>query len=346
MKICAIIAEFNPFHNGHRHILNIAKKSFDACVVIMSGSFVQRGGAAVYDKFSRARAGVLNGADLVIELPVIYSLSSAPYFARGAVNTLHSLGIIDSLLFGSECADIHTLQTLADILDNESDGFKTLLLSYQKDGLSYPAARQRALLAFTPLAFQLEKPNNILGVEYLRALRHSGMYGVTIPRKECFQSATSLRAQMNDDGISKLEAMLLYALRTATTRELTDIFDCDAPLAARIMRAASETSARGVIDAVKCKTYTESRIRRALCNLLIKNNISPERKPEYIRVLAIGENGAKILKEAKAKASLPIITKPALIKENDIFQTEARACDIYNITRFAASNEDFTHFLD
>lgn len=190
MKTVGIIAEYNPFHNGHAWQLAKAKEltGADYAVVVMSGNFVQRGLPAVMDKSLRAEAALLCGADAVIELPVHYSAASAEYFASGAAALLDRLGVVDFLCFGSECGDIGVLSNLADTLLTEDKSFKRLLKERLKEGASYPQARTDALHMLSPKPEQplslLKSPNNILAVEYLKALkkRNSLMIPYTVKR--------------------------------------------------------------------------------------------------------------------------------------------------------------------
>ncbi|MBD5522194.1 MAG: nucleotidyltransferase [Lachnospiraceae bacterium] len=190
MKTVGIIAEYNPFHNGHMYQIEQAKKitGADYCVIVMSGNFVQRGTPAIMDKSLRTKAALMGGADLVIEIPVHYAVASAEYFAGGAVAILDKLGIIDSLCFGSECGDIEILSDISDVLVSESEAFKTVLKQSVKKGDSYPKARNYAISAAAPhLNGHMEilnHPNNILGLEYLKALkkRNSNITPYTIAR--------------------------------------------------------------------------------------------------------------------------------------------------------------------
>ncbi len=190
MKTVGIIAEYNPFHNGHAYQIARAREvsGADYCIVVMSGSFVQRGAPAFVDKYTRAEAALKNGADLVLELPVIYALSSAEFFASGAVALLDRLGVTDSLCFGSECGDISVLSEFAEKLLGEDEVFKKVLDSQLRSGQSYPNARNAALQASAPHlnAYMnvLMSPNNILGIEYCKALlrRNSSMQPYTIRR--------------------------------------------------------------------------------------------------------------------------------------------------------------------
>jgi predicted nucleotidyltransferase len=180
MKVNAIIAEYNPFHNGHKYHLDNAKQhnKADYTIVLMSGNFVQRGNPAILDKFDRARMALSSGADLVIELPTCYSASSAEFFATGAVSLLDKLGVVDSLCFGSECGDIEVLARIARILAGEPAGFVADLKENLALGHSYPNARTDALIHYDPELSEsrmvLSSPNNILGIEYIKAIMRLG----------------------------------------------------------------------------------------------------------------------------------------------------------------------------
>ncbi|MBO7374661.1 MAG: nucleotidyltransferase family protein, partial [Lachnospiraceae bacterium] len=177
MKVAAIIAEYNPLHNGHEFQIKRAKQltGADYIIVVMSGDFTQRGVPAVIDKYSRTRMALNAGADVVIELPLYYSCSSAEYFASGAINLLKKLGCVDYLVFGSECGDIKILTDIADVLINRKDELSGYIHSMVKEGMSYPLARVRAVESAIPNSYihveAMNYPNNILGFEYIRALK-------------------------------------------------------------------------------------------------------------------------------------------------------------------------------
>lgn len=176
MKIVGLIAEYNPFHNGHKYHIQKAKEitGADAAIVIMSGDYVQRGVPAIMPKRLRAEMALKCGAAAVFELPVCYATGSAELFAEGAVSFLESLGVVDFLCFGSECNDLDGLQQITDILLSEPDAYRAELQKNLKSGISYPLARQEALLSYTGIenyGFLLSEPNNILGIEYLKALK-------------------------------------------------------------------------------------------------------------------------------------------------------------------------------
>ncbi len=172
MKISGVVCEYNPFHNGHlHHIAETRKNGADRIVCVMSGNFVQRGDTAVIDKFKRADLAVRCGVDLVLELPVQYCLSTAEYFAKGAVRILDALGVVDEISFGSECGDIAKLKETMEAADHAADSEK--LLKFMKTGYTYPKALNAALAYISPNAAEiLSEPNNVLAVEYLRALKY------------------------------------------------------------------------------------------------------------------------------------------------------------------------------
>lgn len=177
MKVTAIIAEYNPLHNGHEFQIKRAKQltGADYIIVVMSGNFTQRGVPAIIDKYERTQMALNAGADLVIELPLYYSSSSAEYFASGAVNLLKKLGVVDYLAFGSECGDIKILTDIADLLIDHKEEISNLIHSKVREGMSYPMARVRAIEESIPNSYMhveaMESPNNILGFEYIRAIK-------------------------------------------------------------------------------------------------------------------------------------------------------------------------------
>lgn len=212
-SVLGIVAEYNPFHNGHLYHLIESKKisNADYCIAIMSGNFTQRGEVSIVDKWSKAQMALSNGIDLVIELPTIYSVSSAENFAMGAIKILNSLQIVDFISFGSEVNNISVLDDIANVLAFEPPQYKTLLSHELSRGESFPKARENALMMYLNnlrrFANVLSAPNNILGIEYLKALKKlkSNIQPITIkregskysdanlPRNSKFASATSIR---------------------------------------------------------------------------------------------------------------------------------------------------------
>ncbi len=215
MKTVGIIAEYNPFHNGHEYQLKEAKKttSADYCIVVMSGDFTQRGTPAIVDKYARCEMALQAGADLVIELPVCFATASAEYFAEGAVSILDRLHV-NTLCFGSECGDIDLLQTIANLFEEESELFKNELKHYLKSGLSYPFARSKAIGKclknisddeLPEIENLLKCPNNTLGIEYLKAIRSrkSKMEAFTIKRK----GSSYLNEELTEASFSSAQAI-------------------------------------------------------------------------------------------------------------------------------------------
>lgn len=190
MKVNAVIAEYNPFHNGHKYHLERSRQltGADHTIAVISGNFVQRGAPALVDKHTRARMALLNGADLVLELPAVYATASAERFAAGAVALLEKLGVVTHLSFGSECGDLETLRQAALVLAGEPEAFSVRLKTLLREGLSYPAARAGALAQCLPefegIKELLSSPNNILGIEYVKAIlrQESAMEPVTVRR--------------------------------------------------------------------------------------------------------------------------------------------------------------------
>ena len=190
MKIVGLITEYNPFHNGHLYHMQKAKEitGADSVIAVMSGNYVQRGAPAIMPKHLRAEVALEAGIPLVLELPVCYASGSAEYFADGAISLFEKLGCIDSICFGSECGDYYLLEKVAHVTADEPEAYKQTLQDALKQGLSFPLARQAALKAYfqdPSLDDILEQPNNILGIEYIKALylRKSPIGAYTIRRK-------------------------------------------------------------------------------------------------------------------------------------------------------------------
>lgn len=212
MKVAAIIAEYNPFHNGHLYQLNETKNRLDAdyIIVLMSGNFVQRGAPAICNKYLRAKMALSCGADAVFELPVQYALSSAEAFASGAVCLLSQLGTINVLSFGSESGELRPLWDYAQLLCHSYEDLEFLhqLQTYQKQGLSFPSARDKAMKEYfanetiIPLL-----PNNILGIEYCKAIitQHSSIKPFTL--KRCGENYHSMQLPASQNHFASASAL-------------------------------------------------------------------------------------------------------------------------------------------
>lgn len=310
MKVTGIIVEYNPLHNGHIYHLEQTKKitNCDYIVAVMSGNFVQRGEPAIINKWARAEAALKAGIDLVIELPVIYSISSAENFAYGAMSILNKLKFVDSICFGSESGNIEPLFKIAQILADEPKEYKNLLRNYLKQGLQYPKAREIALNTyFKDTNNLLQTSNNILGIEYLKALikLNSNIKPYTIKRiknnyndiniTSNIASATSIRHNLDNYelikntmpnfsfeiiqrekqlgrgpiNIENLVDLILYKIRSLTTSELSKIHDISEGLENKIKYAAEESSTiEDLLNLVQSKRYTRTRLQRILLYIL------------------------------------------------------------------------------
>lgn len=237
MKIAAIIAEYNPFHNGHLYQLDTVRETLgaDYIIIIMSGDFVQRGMPAVIDKYARCRIALTCGADAVFELPVCFSLGSAEYFAQGAVSLLDRLGVVDVLHFGSECGDIRLLCEYAEILAAETDQYRHQLNLYLKEGKSFPLARSETVKdllsdSYKKEAFDvLSNPNNILALEYIKALKQQKSPITPLTLKRC---GADFHSDAFTDGA--------YASANAIRKHLLDMPDTLSVLAKYIPDACLE----------------------------------------------------------------------------------------------------------
>ena len=225
-KVLGIIAEYNPFHNGHLFHLNESKKLTGSSytVAIMSGNFTQRGNTSIIDKWSKAKSAIECGVDLVVELPVLYSTSSAENFAEGAIKILDSLKVVDYLSFGAETANINLLNNIATVLNEEPKEYKSLLSEELKKGLSYPKARENALMIYLndikKYSNVLSSPNNILGIEYIKALKkyNSIIQPIAMPRHESghndlnyhgnIASSTAIRNITKNNGFDILRKLM------------------------------------------------------------------------------------------------------------------------------------------
>ena len=348
MQISSVVAEFNPFHNGHEHLINTVKTNKDTLVVaVMSGNFVQRGEPAIISKFARAKAAVLCGADLVLELPLPYSISTAMYFANGAIDVLNSLGIVDTLCFGSESGDITPLVAAASKLNNPE--LKVELKKELSKGLTFAAARQNAFEKISPFVKSnvLENPNDTLAIEYILAAQRLGMnveykaikrIGTghdSSVKTDSFCSASELRKTpslldlkepfmpqksyeifaeeikaKHYSSIYLLDRAMVAHLRTLTPERLRLAPDISEGLENRIITAANNFSTMDeILTAVKSKRYTHARLRRIILASYLGVTAELQKQPiPYIRVLGLNENGAKILSLASKRAKIPLIS--------------------------------------
>lgn len=316
MQTAGIVAEYNPFHNGHAYQISQTKKDTgcDLVVSVMSGNFSQRGVATIVDKFTRTKMALLNGIDLVLELPVPFATSSAEYFAKYAVSVLHQSQIIDCISFGSECGEIPLLKHVAETLTTETETIDLLIRSYLKQGLSFPRARMQSLMdhllpqypasMHTILKNILQSPNNILGIEYLKALdtlnttitpysvkrigsnyhdttitgslasasaiRHSIMLDSS-QYKHCMPlSSYELLSGHQPPSMQKLTAFLHFKLMFSQEEDLYSLWDIPKDLMRTFMKhIQTAPNYETLVSHSTSKTYTRATVQRALLRILL-----------------------------------------------------------------------------
>ena len=406
-NVLGIVAEYNPFHNGHLYHLAASKKRAraDYTVAIISGNFVQRGNVSIVDKWTKAQMAIACGIDLVLELPAIYSISSAENFAYGAVKTLNSLNIIDYLSFGAETADIDILNKFADVLYKEPSEFKSLLNHELSKGISFPKARENALLIYLndirKYANILSSSNNILAIEYLKSLKKlkSPIRPITVKRQgtsyndlntiDRFASATAIREMIKNKklvnlqkcvpnttfrilyesfkkghfvkDLSTFDKEILYTLRKMSVKDIKEFPDVSEGLENAIKNAANScNTVNELINIVKSKRYTQTRIQRILLSALLgitKKDITLANKTEpYIRVLGVNNKGKELLSAIRTEnPRLNIITSvKRFLNENNInkniiymLQKDFYATDVYTLgySYDSWANLDYTHKL-
>lgn len=369
MLVAGIIAEYNPFHNGHALLIEKARAAGATHIVaVMSGNFVQRGEPALFHHIHRTKAALCGGADLVVQLPVPYAVSGAQSFARAGVEILDSLGFVDWLVFGSECGNADLINETADAV--YGDEIKTLIADELKKGISFAAARENALRKINPVyADVIKSPNNILGVEYAAAIRriNSKMKPVTFMREgadhdsaQCggnVASASLIRKNIIEGGewqafvpdadaysgcpksdISRIENAILYKMRTVSKEELAGAPDISEGIENRILSASAEaTNLEELYSLAKTKRYSHARIRRIIINNFLGITADDLKTAvPYIRVTGFNSRGAELIRKAEETAILPVITKASDVaslggEAQRIFSAECRAGDVYSL---------------
>ncbi len=354
METVGIICEYNPFHNGHLKQL----RAIDGVkVCLMSGNYVQRGEPALLDKFTRAKAAVLCGADLVLELPLTYAVSSAEGFAAGGVEVLTRMGCIDTLCFGSESGEISNIMSTARLLLTER--FQDVLRSELKAGVSFPRARQNAIAALEGDGGELEAPNDILAVEYCKAIlrQQSPIKPMTLRREGSYHesaeqenpSASVLRTKSDWRGylpeaalqvfydaprytIEAGERAWLARLRTMTEEEFSRLPYGSEGLWRKVMHACrTEATLKDILNAAKSKRYTHTRLKRMLlCAYLGISEEMLQQTAPYVRVLAMNAQGAGVVREARKNGTIPLVHAGERI-EQPYAALERRADALYGL---------------
>ena len=347
MKVAGIVAEYNPFHNGHKHQIDTLKSlGFSHIVCALSGNFVQRGDVAIVDKWQRAKIALLNGVDLVLEIPTAFCLAPAEKYAFSAVEMLNNIGVVDSLCFGSETGEIDSLLSLCnDVL--KSDEVNQKIKQYLKNGITFSAARSNAIKDVFGEKYSdiLKNPNDILGIEYINALnslgskikpfaiKRTGVGHNDTKTSDNIASASSIRSFIFDNEIyenflprsskeilenAKVEKtfpvrlenanrVIISKLREKEKCDFEKLEDVCEGLHNRLYDAVRQAETIDeVYNNAKTKRYTMAKIRRLYLNALL--DIYSYEKPPYIRVLGFSEKGKELLSEIKNSCKLPIVS--------------------------------------
>lgn len=368
MRTAGIISEYNPFHRGHAWQIDALRAQLGAdtaVVCAMSGNFVQRGDFAVMRTHARAEAAVRGGADLVLELPLPWAIASAEGFAAGGVGVLAATGAVDTLVFGSECGDTETLKAVAAALESES--FAAYLRQGLQEGVSFAAAREAAARKLLgEKAAVLAQPNDILGVEYCKAIARqaAALMPLALPRRgvghdggaaEGFASASHIRELLINGGsadefltpesaaiyarecaagrapvtMGKRRAAILARLRAMREEDLAPFDGGGEGLYHRFYDAVQrETSIEDILAAAKSKRYAYARLRRLLLAAYL--GVTPEDTPQrvpYLRVLACNARGRELLRCMKTTAAAPVLTRSA-----DVRRLDAGAQRLFTLT--------------
>ena len=390
MKICACIAEYNPLHLGHLKHIEYMKNELGAekIIVVMSGNFTQRGEPAVLNKFCRARQAVIAGADMVIELPTVFATANAETFAAGAVGIINALGVADGLCFGVESGDKESYLALASAMNNESKEFKKALKAALDSGVSLAKAKFEAVKATGGGGLDeklIGSPNNILGLEYTKALlklkrdinifpmlREGDHNDTTL--KKGITSATSIRSIIKAAQLKKLkknlppyvyrelkeyphafDKIIMAALMTASPQKLAAIADCTEGLENRIKALSKDNrTIDALVEKVSTKRYPSTRIRRILtANLLGIDKSFTEAclaSKMYAKILAVNADSKDLVSLVCSNSTIPVLTRKsdaADLKKAALksFELDILANDLYNLAANENTNENQMLFI-
>ena len=365
MRIAGIIAEYNPFHNGHaRHIaLTRAATGCDHVIVCMDGHFSQRGEAAIASKWARVRMALSCGADAVFELPAMFAVRTADAFARGGVAILGGLGA-DWLSFGAETDDMELLRALARLRAEEPPEVSAAIRAGLDVGMSHARARGEAVGEYLGVAPEaIHQPNMTLAAEYLRAQEAlaPNMKPVAIRRNVGyheralgeFAPAAAIRAAFArgetaraleaippearqfamPDAMHDMDDMLMLCLRGMSAEDMACLPDVGEGLENRLYRLCRETSTReALLEGMKCKRYTRARLSRLLTHALLgvtQAQLDANPTPAYARLLGVRAGAEGLLAELSARATMPIVSSAAALRGNPVFDLECRATDVW-----------------
>lgn len=390
MKICACVAEYNPFHLGHLKHIDYMKTVLgaDKIIVIMSGNFTQRGEPAVCDKFTRARWAVLSGADMVIELPTVFATANAEIFAKGAINVLGALGCVDGLCFGVESGDKEAYLSLAEAMNDESKEFKKALKEKLDGGISLAKAKFEALKSLGREDLDqnlISSPNNILGLEYTKAILKNKC-GIEIypmiregdhndkTLKKGITSATSIREVLKSGEKKKIKKsvppfvytdikeypyafnkLIMASVLKNSADYMAKIIDCTEGLENRIKAFSKDNNdVETLVEKVSTKRYTQARVRRILtANFLGIDKYMIEDCLEcklYTKILAVDENAKDLISIVNSYSSVPVLTRKSdvsSLKKTALkcFELDVLANDLYNLATGNKQNENLTLFV-
>lgn len=331
--IYGLVSEFNPFHNGHKALIDKVKSEDNTIISVMSTSFVQRGDISIINKYDKTRAALMNGVDLILELPAVYSLSNAEIFGKASVDILKNTNSVDKILFGSECGNIDKLNTAIEALNNPDVQIR--IKEYMDKGEYYPKAVYNSIREIynEEISNIYSGANNVLGMEYIKAIKGSSIDAETYSRvgsghdsKEATDNIASgsfIRNNYSDKElyipdypitdtahIENIEKLIIYKLSSLTPQELKEIPDVDEGLENRIIEATKMyNSFEEICNSIKTKRYTMARIRRIMCNTLLGITKETKKLPvPYIRVLGFTSKGSKLLKNITLNSPVPVIT--------------------------------------
>ncbi len=355
MSVIGIVCEFNPFHKGHKYLIDTVKKDGDTVVCVMSGNFVQRGEPALFSKEARVKSALLNGADIVLELPFVYATASAEIFSYNAVKILNDFGC-DKLAFGTENADTSILEKAVNVFDDVD--FDAKIKKHLEAGVSYPVARQRAYDEYN-VDFDISTPNNILALEYMKAIKKLNSKMTPMPTTRIgagyndiksvggIASATHIRQLIYDDEnyspyvpenafelysqelkngnfISdyKYNIASLAILRSKLNEDLSCIANMSEGLDNRIKSAIKESTILDEIyDRAKTKRFAHSRIRRAVLSLTLGITADDLKiSVPYCRLLGFNIKSAEIMGKLASNSNIPFVASYSDIlnlKSND-----------------------------
>ncbi len=367
MKSVGIICEYNPFHNGHLYHINKVKELFPdyTIVLVLGGNFTQRGDFSLLDKWTKTEIA-LNYVDLVIELPFVFATQSADIFAKGAISILKNLNV-SALVFGSECDDINLLKSIVDL--QETDKYNLLVKKYLDNGYNYPTSLSKAIYDLNKIT--IDKPNDLLGLEYIRNLKGTNIKGVTIKRTNDYHddnldnkisSATSIRkALLNGDDVKNFVPSYTYdkldnlhffddyfdllKYKIISDNDLSRYQTVDEGIENRLKKCINDSkNLDQFISNVKTKRYTYNKIQRMLLHILCgftKEEARKFKNLEYIRVLGFNDKGKNYIKKVKEVCPLPIITNYS--NKFDMLDLELRVSNIYNIKEKDDSFSEYKH---